>query len=79
MRPLITAQQLRREVPGGIGTYVRGLFRGLEATGVSGLAWLSAGDEMRGDSYVKTYDVPMMAGRRYIIDLQSDVDAFRNH
>ncbi len=33
MRPLLVAEQLRRRVPGGIGTYVRGLAR--EAPGVT--------------------------------------------
>ncbi|MBV8303532.1 MAG: hypothetical protein JOZ04_04930, partial [Acidimicrobiia bacterium] len=31
MKVLIVAQQLRRRVPGGIGTYVRGLTMGLRA------------------------------------------------
>ncbi|HEX2119678.1 MAG TPA: hypothetical protein VHF91_10885, partial [Acidimicrobiales bacterium] len=30
MRALVVAEQLRRPVPGGIGTYVRGLVRGLD-------------------------------------------------
>lgn len=30
MRALVVAEQLRRSVPGGIGTYVRGLVRGLD-------------------------------------------------
>jgi hypothetical protein len=33
---------------------------------------LSPGDEMRGECYCKDYDVPMTAGRRYIIDLTSE-------
>lgn len=43
MRALITAQQLRRDVPGGIGTYVRGLFSGLSTTGTDTTAWISRG------------------------------------
>ena len=40
MRVLITAGQLRRRVPGGIGTYVRSLFSGLaEVGGVEAQAW----------------------------------------
>ncbi|HEV3401667.1 MAG TPA: glycosyltransferase family 1 protein [Acidimicrobiales bacterium] len=31
MRVVLVAEQLRREVPGGIGTYVRGLVQGLQA------------------------------------------------
>ena len=33
MRVLVVAEQLRRPVPGGIGTYVRGLVQGLDALG----------------------------------------------
>src|SRR5947208_3530279 len=33
MRVLLVAEQLRRRVPGGIGTYVRGLVSGLRALG----------------------------------------------
>ena len=32
MRALVVAEQLRRPVPGGIGTYIRGLLQGLAAT-----------------------------------------------
>ena len=34
MRVLLVAEQLRRRVPGGIGTYVRGLASGLAGLGV---------------------------------------------
>jgi glycosyltransferase involved in cell wall biosynthesis len=34
MRALVVAEQLRRPVPGGIGTYIRGLLQGLAATEV---------------------------------------------
>ena len=42
MRVLLTAEQLRRPVPGGIGTYVRGLVQGLDApAGVELGLWAS--------------------------------------
>ena len=44
MRVLITAEQLRRTVPGGIGTYVRSLFGALDASdAVEPVAWASRG------------------------------------
>ena len=33
MKVLVVAEQLRRRVPGGIGTYVRGLVSGLRTLG----------------------------------------------
>ncbi len=36
MRVVVVAEQLRRDVPGGIGTYVRGLLKGLSAMGDTG-------------------------------------------
>ncbi|MDQ6798267.1 MAG: glycosyltransferase family 1 protein, partial [Actinomycetota bacterium] len=36
MRVVVVAEQLRRDVPGGIGTYVRGLVKGLSAMGAAG-------------------------------------------
>ena len=41
LRPLVVAEQLRRPVEGGIGTYVRGLVRGLSALGVDLTLWAS--------------------------------------
>lgn len=43
-RVLLVAQQLRRSVPGGIGTCVRGLVHGLEQLEVSGSAETPSGD-----------------------------------
>ena len=44
MRVLITAEQLRRRVPGGIGTYVRSLFGALDSShAVVPVAWASRG------------------------------------
>lgn len=42
MRVLLVAQQLRRAAPGGIGTYVRGLVRGLD--GIADVTLLAGGD-----------------------------------
>ena len=82
MQPLITAQQLRRNVPGGIGTYVRGLFRGLEALDVPVIAWMSSGDEatglpesteirssrLPGPLLTRMWDLGMGAGNRGDVD-----------
>jgi len=40
---LVVVEQLRRRVPGGVGTYVRGLVKGLESTDVAVTAWASTG------------------------------------
>ncbi|HEX2064113.1 MAG TPA: glycosyltransferase, partial [Acidimicrobiales bacterium] len=41
MRLLVVAEQLRRPVPGGIGTYVRGLVTGLRGLGPEVTLWAS--------------------------------------
>ncbi|MCA1657317.1 MAG: glycosyltransferase family 1 protein, partial [Actinobacteria bacterium] len=41
MRVLLVAEQLRRPVEGGIGTYVRGLASGLAAEGAHVTLWAS--------------------------------------
>ena len=41
MRVLVVAEQLRRPVAGGIGTYARGLLRGLAASGEDVTLWAS--------------------------------------
>ena len=49
---LVVAEQLRRPVPGGIGTYLRGLLAGLEALGRDGpgvTLWASRGPRGRPD------------------------------
>jgi glycosyltransferase involved in cell wall biosynthesis len=43
MRLLVVAEQLRRPVEGGIGTYVRGLLRGLAPLGEDVTLWASRG------------------------------------
>ncbi|MGH9222561.1 MAG: glycosyltransferase family 4 protein [Acidimicrobiales bacterium] len=41
MRSLLVAEQLRQRVPGGIGTYVRGLVQGLHRNGADVTLWAS--------------------------------------
>ncbi|MDQ1437922.1 MAG: hypothetical protein QOK43_1551 [Acidimicrobiaceae bacterium] len=61
MRVLIVAEQLRRAVPGGIGTYVRGLLQGLAAPGLAGsveVTLLASGPVPGSDLPVRTSVLP---------------------
>lgn len=45
MKTLVLAEQLRRRVPGGIGTYIRGLTKGLSELGEEPVLWASRRNE----------------------------------
>lgn len=47
-RLLFVAEQLRRRVPGGIGTYARGVLRGLDGLGPHVTLWTSRGGPLPG-------------------------------
>lgn len=62
MKVLLTADQLRRAVPGGVGTYVRGLTRGLHDVGVATALWASR-PPRRGPDAVAELGKPVLASR----------------
>ena len=59
MRSLVVAEQLRGRVPGGIGTYVRGLIGGLQERGADVTAWASR-SRRSGDDPVAALGVPVV-------------------
>ena len=63
MRVLVVAEQLRRPVPGGIGTYVRGLVQGLGGLGHESpdvTLWASRAPTTRGTDPLRTLGPPVV-------------------
>lgn len=60
MKALLTAEQLRRKVPGGVGTYVRGLVQGFTSEPDADIAlWASRGS----DSALAEFGLPVVTSR----------------